>query len=135
MHSAAGLTRVDDLLGFDLFGKLYGSSTLVFGSFPSLHAAWPFLAFSLDTASTRWLHLSHYFYVSWAAMYLNHHYFVDVLGGGFLAAVVGVVLAYFIGPKLAQLWEAVRRKEVNRRDSGEDVTNEDEDSLIIESVV
>lgn len=133
-HSPAGLTRVDDLLGFDLFGKLYGSSTLVFGSFPSLHAAWPFLAFSIDSASTRWLHLGHYFVVSWAAMYLNHHYLVDVLGGAFFAGGVGVILTYFVGPVMDRLWEAIRRKESNRRDSGPDIARDEDEQSLIETV-
>jgi hypothetical protein len=37
------LVQIDDLFGITLFRGMYGSNPVVFGSFPSLHAAWPLL--------------------------------------------------------------------------------------------
>ncbi len=66
---------------------MFDSSPVVFGSFPSLHIAWPsMLAFFVYYETT--LHLgfkiasiAYVIYVSLAVMYLQHHYGVDVLGG------------------------------------------------------
>lgn len=121
--NAAGLTRVDHLLGINIFTKIYGSSTLVFGSFPSLHAAWPFLAFSIDASRTRWLHLFHYTFVSWAALYLNHHYLVDVLGGAYFAGFIGIVVSYWTLPKLEQLWERIKMKQNDAKGEADESTS------------
>src|SRR3989338_8676052 len=37
------LVRVDQILSLPLFQSMYGQNPVVFGSFPSLHGAWPFL--------------------------------------------------------------------------------------------
>eukprot|EP01118_Nematostelium_gracile_P002172 TRINITY_DN12403_c0_g1_i1.p1 TRINITY_DN12403_c0_g1~~TRINITY_DN12403_c0_g1_i1.p1 ORF type:complete len:399 (-),score=65.38 TRINITY_DN12403_c0_g1_i1:65-1261(-) len=89
----AGLARVDAIIGFQLFKKLYGQSPIVFGSFPSLHAAWP-VAITLFLPDYKWLKAIGVLYcaiVWWAAMYLNHHFFIDVLGGG-----IFVAFSYFV---------------------------------------
>ena len=82
---AAALVRVDQLLGVSLFHNLYRQSTLVFAAFPSMHAAWPALIalFSRGLVRQRtvvalWCYTA---WVWWAAMYLQHHYAVDLLGG------------------------------------------------------
>jgi len=83
------LGRADSILNFDLFKGIYGSSPIVFGSFPSLHAAWPFLIalfssyYSLPAKSFKWVYM---LWVWWAAVYTKHHFIVDVLGGGLYAA-------------------------------------------------
>jgi len=92
--SPAGLAAVDKLFGIDLYTSTFTASPLVFGAFPSLHAA---------NATIEAFFMSHTFprlrplftvYVLWmwyATMYLSHHYAVDLVGGSIIAAV-----AYFI---------------------------------------
>ncbi len=89
--NAAALLRVDALLGIPLFENLYRQSSMVFAAFPSMHAAWPALIalFSwplvrLRTSMLLWLYTA---WVWWAAMYLQHHYAVDILGGAGYAIV------------------------------------------------
>jgi len=90
----AGLANADIILGFKLFGRVYGNSPVVFGSFPSLHGAWPIMI-TLFTPSGKVYKIIGVIYASlvwWAAMYLNHHYLTDLLGGLFI-----VLLCYLGG--------------------------------------
>jgi hypothetical protein len=89
----AGLARVDQLLRFGLFRRLYGQSPIVFGSFPSLHAAWP-IAITIFAPEYKVAKLGGTLYIAtvwWAAMYLNHHFLVDLLGGAVFTA-----FSYFV---------------------------------------
>jgi membrane-associated phospholipid phosphatase len=89
--SPAGLARIDKLFGIDLYTPGFTASPMVFGAFPSLHAA---------DATMEALFLSHIFpsltplwalyvvWLWWATMYLSHHYAVDLVAGSLLAGVV-----------------------------------------------
>ena len=82
--SPAGLAAIDRLLGFDMYTSTFTASPLVFGAFPSLHAA---------NATIEALFMSHVFpklkplfilyalWICWATMYLSHHYAVDLVAG------------------------------------------------------
>lgn len=82
--SAAGLERIDKLLGVDLYTSAFKGSPQVFGAFPSLHAG---------DATLEALFLGHVFpdlfpfficyvlWLWWATMYLSHHYAVDLAAG------------------------------------------------------
>lgn len=88
--SPAGLARVDAIFGIDLYTTNFTNAPLPFGAFPSLHAA---------NAVLEALFMSHCFpqfraffivyagWVWWATMYLSHHYAIDLVGGGLIAAV------------------------------------------------
>ena len=90
--SPGGLARIDALFHAQGYTVAFSNSPVVFGAFPSLHAA---------SATMEALFLSHFFpqttrYVwayagtlYWATMYLTHHYLIDVVGGACLA------IAYF----------------------------------------
>ncbi|RMD42045.1 hypothetical protein DV735_g3099, partial [Chaetothyriales sp. CBS 134920] len=89
--SPAGLARIDKLFGIDLYTSGFTASPMVFGAFPSLHAA---------DATLEALFLSHVFprltplwafyvvWLWWATMYFSHHYAVDLVAGSMLAAIV-----------------------------------------------
>lgn len=84
------LGNVDQYLGINFFNNLYSKSTIIFGSFPSLHAAWPFIA-CYFTVNKRhfWKRVVWPIYLAWiwwAAVYLKHHFIVDVIGGVAVAA-------------------------------------------------
>lgn len=85
--SSAGAIRFDQALGVDLFANFYSKSHNVFGAMPSLHAAYgamPALtAWSLRKRSPAlfvgcavWAGL-----MAYAAVYLRHHYILDVIAG------------------------------------------------------
>lgn len=87
------LREADIILNMPLFERLYGNNPIVFGSFPSLHAAWPFMIATF----TSWGHLKwlYVFWVWWAALYLKHHYFLDVIGGVLYTGAV-IMLSKFL---------------------------------------
>ncbi|KAI8379563.1 uncharacterized protein BYT42DRAFT_569227 [Radiomyces spectabilis] len=89
-----GLARIDDILGFKLYGNTFGNSPLVFGAFPSLHSGCAtiemlFLAYLCP--KLRILCMAHVMWMWWSTMYLTHHYLIDLVGGSIYA-----ILAYFI---------------------------------------
>jgi membrane-associated phospholipid phosphatase len=90
----AGLVHADAFLQYPLFRNLYGHSPIVFGSFPSLHGAWPIVItiFAPSIRSLKIIGTSYVILVWWAALYLNHHFLVDLVGGGLYVAV-----SYYIG--------------------------------------
>lgn len=87
--SPAGLARLDAIFGVDLYTTNFSTAPVPFGAFPSLHAA---------NAVLEALFMSHCFpqlrtyfiiyagWVWWATMYLSHHYAIDLVGGGLIAA-------------------------------------------------
>jgi membrane-associated phospholipid phosphatase len=97
----AGLIRVDEMFHITFYRNMFDNSPVVFGSFPSLHCAWPALLalfVYFDTNLPRWIKwaaVAYPVYVALAVMYLRHHYFVDAWGGAFYS--LGVYLLF--GPK------------------------------------
>jgi membrane-associated phospholipid phosphatase len=88
--NAAGLARIDKLLGIDLYTSGFKQSPVVFGAFPSLHAADSTLAalfMSLVFPRLKPLWVTYTLWMWWATMYLSHHYAVDLVCGGLLATV------------------------------------------------
>ncbi|MFN4253910.1 MAG: phosphatase PAP2 family protein [Saprospiraceae bacterium] len=89
-RSAAGLNRVDALLGIDLFHRIYTRNSNVFAAMPSLHSAYPLVAllYAIQTRRTWIIALfaatSLGIWVS--AIYTNHHYVLDVAAGIGVAA-------------------------------------------------
>lgn len=79
------LARVDQILNIQMFHKMYkDGGKVVFGAWPSLHAAWPYLiarfrpGFSQKVQYVLWAYM---LLVWWAAVYLQHHFALDILGG------------------------------------------------------
>ncbi|KAG0259641.1 Aureobasidin resistance protein Aur1 [Mortierella polycephala] len=91
-----GLSRVDEILGTAMYKNTFTASPLVFGAFPSLHSgcAWQLAFFTVFAFGPRSIPIAllYVFWIWWAAMYLNHHYVVDLVGGGVYA-----VIAFWIG--------------------------------------
>lgn len=94
------------------FTDIYSRSPVVFGAFPSLHAAWPFLIalFCLRNIIARLLGWLYVVWVWWAAMYLRHHYLLDLLGG----AAYCLLIWYFLLPVHSKLVPWQRREQSTR---------------------
>ena len=92
--SAAGAARFDALVGIDFFTEFYKRSANVFGAMPSLHVAYPASTLFAMHHDKRWAYPLAAFVavVSFAAVYLQHHYVLDVLAG-LLCAAAGFALA------------------------------------------
>ena len=95
----AGTARFDALLGISYVANFYARNPNVFGAMPSLHAAYPTLvvwqvwrlgkAWRVGTGAFAGL-------VAFSAVYLQHHYILDVVAGvvAALAACWAVEYAY-----------------------------------------
>lgn len=94
--SPAALGRVDAWLGVHYFDRFYAKSEYVFGALPSLHVAYAVLVarivFPLG-GTLRVATLAFAGLIAFAAVYLRHHYFLDVFAGGALGFFVATLLA------------------------------------------
>ncbi len=83
--SAAAAIRWDELTGIHYFAGFYGRSADVFGAIPSLHASYPLLVFLYGRKLRKtWYDVSSFLFfllVCFSAVYLQHHYVVDVVVG------------------------------------------------------
>jgi hypothetical protein len=79
--SAAG--RFDLIFGTHFFDALYGNSVDVYGAIPSLHVAYPLLVAwaALVTRRFRIPAIAFYFLMCFSAVYLQHHYIIDIIIG------------------------------------------------------
>lgn len=97
------LLRVDERLGFPFFQGMYGRASEVFGAVPSLHVAYPLMILIEGWKSFRWpgraLSLVFLPAMCFAAVYLDHHWVIDVLLGLFYC-VVTCGLIRLAGPVL-----------------------------------
>lgn len=92
----AGLSRFDTLVGFELFGSIYGRNANVFAAVPSLHSAYLLVTAYYAYKSkckpvVLGLILIFLIGIWFTAVYTAHHYVVDVLLG-ILCAIIGILL-------------------------------------------
>jgi membrane-associated phospholipid phosphatase len=92
LPSAAGAIRFDEILGVNLLSSYYSRVPNVFGAIPSGHVAFPLLCvyFAFKLTSLRVFCLLYFFLICFSAVYLNHHYVLDVLWG----AAYGLIVAW-----------------------------------------
>ena len=103
--SAAGLARFDALVGLPVAGSFYAKSADVFGAMPSLHVAYSTLVVWAAAPLGRAPLLAATAFASsmaFSAIYLRHHYILDVLAGILLGSAVAACIH-------AVRWLAVRR--------------------------
>lgn len=91
----AAAARWDDLTGIAYFRHFYSRGASVFGAIPSLHAAYPMVVFVYARHLRRWwlniAAFSFFLLVCFSAIYLQHHYILDVgLGAAYALAGCGV---------------------------------------------
>lgn len=103
LHAAPGMggcARFDALLGIHYFADFYARNPNVFGAMPSLHVGYPLLCV-LYTWERGWKWrvptLAFNALVAFSAVYLAHHWILDVLVGFGVA-----VLSYYLGNWVAR---------------------------------
>jgi inositol phosphorylceramide synthase catalytic subunit len=98
--SSAGAARFDELLGVPLMAMFYSKSADVFGAIPSLHVVYPLLALLYGWRLPRFRIFAGIYLVlvCLSAVYLNHHYIIDLLIGFALALVVMAAFRLAGGP-------------------------------------
>jgi membrane-associated phospholipid phosphatase len=98
VSSPAGLLRFDALLGLPLASSFYAQSADVFGAVPSLHVAYATLVVCVVASlggRLRVAALGFALSMAFSALYLRHHYIVDVLAGALLAVLVALGMRAF----------------------------------------
>jgi membrane-associated phospholipid phosphatase len=100
LPNPAGCLRFDQLLGTHLFTDMYGKSADVFGAVPSLHVAYPLLTvlFAFELRSLRAFAMFFYLMMCFSAVYLNHHYILDLIWGSAYTVLVYVVMKRLAKP-------------------------------------
>lgn len=94
----AGLIRFEHIFGLHLFSENYGISPVVFGAIPSMHAGFATLGwlFSWKTSRTTVALMSVYISgMYFSALYLQHHYLLDVIIG-----IAYAIIAWLIVDKI-----------------------------------
>jgi len=91
----ARTVRFDALFGTSFFTGMYGAGANPFGAIPSLHISYPVLSIVFAMRLKRFRKFTVLFgcMVGFAAVYLNHHYLIDVLLGivyGLVAAAITI---------------------------------------------
>jgi inositol phosphorylceramide synthase catalytic subunit len=90
----AGLARVDALLPYPLAATFYSKSANVFGAMPSLHVSYATLVvwvvFSLG-GKLRWAAIAFALSMAFSAVYLRHHYILDVIAGALLVPPIALL--------------------------------------------
>lgn len=94
--NVAGLGRWDAMMGINLFHSIYGKNANVFAAVPSLHAAYLLVTTIYSVKSHRKWYTSCLFGficagIWFTAVYMGHHYIIDVLLG-ILTAIIGVIV-------------------------------------------
>lgn len=89
------LARVDALLGIPYFHAMYGRASDVYGAMPSLHCAYACIVmlegWAVFRPPLRLATVAFYLSMCFAAIYLDHHWVLDVLGGSaYCMAIVAV---------------------------------------------
>ncbi|WP_439573026.1 phosphatase PAP2 family protein [Phreatobacter sp.] len=95
--SAAGLLRVDQLLGITYFHQFYGRAANVFGAMPSMHVVFPLIGLLTAWRSIGWrtrpVHILYASAMMVASVYLDHHWIVDGLAGVVVAVAAVAITA------------------------------------------
>jgi membrane-associated phospholipid phosphatase len=111
------LARVDALLGIHYFGGMYGRSSDVFGAMPSLHVAYALIVvlegWSVFGDAARAASLSFFGLMSWSAVYLDHHWVLDVLAGASYCAIVVAGARWLARLRTARAPAAVAMRQEN----------------------
>lgn len=102
----ARTVRFDALFGTSFFTGWYGAGSNPFGAIPSLHVSYPVLSvvFAVRLKRLRKFTVVFVGLVGFAAVYLNHHYLIDVLLGvvyGLVAAAITIVGTEWLAVRLS----------------------------------
>jgi hypothetical protein len=99
----AGAARFDALLGIQLFHGFYARNGNVFGAMPSLHCAYPTLVALVAWSMRSRLRLPALAFAGtmyFSAVYLQHHYVLDVIAG------ITYAITVFAGMLAYERWRA-----------------------------
>lgn len=93
--NTAGLAKFDEYFNVSIFRSIYTKGSNVFAAMPSLHSSYPIIVLYYGLKNK--LGKANIFFslvmvgIWFSAVYLSHHYIVDVLAG-ILCAIIGILL-------------------------------------------
>lgn len=94
------LTRVDAMIGMSYFAGFYGRSSDVFGAVPSLHVTYPLLmaieGWSHHKVIGRSILATFFLSMCFSAVYLDHHWVIDVI--------VGIAYGVLVAAVMRRIW-------------------------------
>ncbi len=90
--NAAGLLRVDTMMGNHHFAGVYAKSAYVFGAMPSLHVGVPVWVAIWVKGPVRILAILHALGMAFFAVYFGHHFVLDIVAGALLAGFVALMV-------------------------------------------
>ena len=110
----AGLENFDKMFGIHLFHNMYTKmNSQVFAAIPSLHSAFPILVLFYGFKTLKYSNLFfllHGIGIWFFAVYLRHHYIIDVLLGIIYAALVCLLMSRLVkNEKVNRFLEAYER--------------------------
>ncbi len=112
-HGAGSLINFDEKIGFPLFENVYRRmNPNRFAALPSLHAAYSLFVCIFLIRRYRWKGVPSVLYplgMGIGAVYLVHHYIVDLLLGYLIVGIAIVVGDRLLYPRLFRRWEARQR--------------------------
>lgn len=115
-HGAGSLINFDEKIGFPLFENLYRRmNPNRFAAFPSLHAAYSLFVLVFLLKRYRWKALPAVLYpigMGVGAVYLVHHYIIDLLAGYLVVGIAISVGERVLYPLLFGKWEERQRAEL-----------------------
>jgi hypothetical protein len=96
--------RFDALFGTSFFTGMYDAGSNPFGAIPSLHISYPVMSvvFAMRLKRFRAFTIIFSSQVAFAAVYLNHHYVIDVLLGvlyGLVGAAITIAVTEWLGAR------------------------------------
>jgi membrane-associated phospholipid phosphatase len=93
--NAAGLLRIDHFFGVTLFEGIYSKGSNVFAAMPSLHASYPLVglvyAILIKNKGMSIIFFIFMIGIWFSAIYLNHHYILDILAG-ICCGAIGIII-------------------------------------------
>ncbi len=105
---AAGLVRCDTLLGMPYFQSVYARNAWPFGAIPSMHCGYQVLnilyARRFPNKRLIWLFYGYLIGMVLSAVYLRHHYIIDLLAGAIYA---------FVTYHLVELWHRKKTQNIH----------------------
>jgi hypothetical protein len=100
-NSPAALARVDALFNTSYYHDLYRRGSVVFGALPSLHVCYPlyglFATYRRASPMSRALQIGYAIVMPFAAIYLDHHWVLDV-ALGLVYALIGFAVVRALLP-------------------------------------
>ena len=118
----AGFARLDRFLGIHFFHGLYSTSPMKFGAFPSLHVAVPMVICLNHPWLGKKFGALHVIVIALSAIYICHHYLIDVVAGLLLVSVVRLCML--------KVWSPFSELKKDSRAANKELTSQRSEEIV-----